>query len=45
MSYLFLSCTESNFLRMTNNEWIWLEKTQQGEHSGQIVQQQVLLNR
>lgn len=35
----------SNFLRMTNNEWIWLEKTQQGEHSGQIVQQQVLLNR
>ncbi len=35
----------SNFLRMTNNEWIWLEKTQQGEHSGQIVQQQVPLNR
>ncbi|WP_199977423.1 NRDE family protein [Acinetobacter pittii] len=35
----------SNFLRMTNNEWLWLEKTQQGEHSGQIVQQQVLLNR
>jgi uncharacterized protein with NRDE domain len=35
----------SNFLRMTNNEWLWLEKTQQGEHSGQIVQQQILLNR
>lgn len=35
----------SNFLRMTNNEWLWLEKTQQGEHGGQIVQQQVLLNR
>ncbi len=34
----------SNFLRMTNHDWIWLEKTQQGEHSGQIVQQQVPLN-
>lgn len=35
----------SNFLRLQHDEWLWLEKTQQGEHTGQIVQQQIPFNR
>lgn len=29
----------SNFLRMKTDEWQWLEKSQQGETAGQIVEQ------
>ncbi len=34
----------SNFLRMTPQQLIWLEKTQQGEDCGQIIQQQIQLS-
>lgn len=33
----------SNFLRLYDHAWNWLEKTQQGEQSGQIVQQRISL--
>ena len=33
----------SNFLRLYHHTWNWLEKTQQGEQSGQIVQQRISL--
>ena len=33
----------SNFLRMTPQQWIWLEKAQQGEQHGMIRQQQITL--
>lgn len=33
----------SNFLRLTKDEWHWLEKSQQGETAGQIIQQHIPL--
>jgi uncharacterized protein with NRDE domain len=32
----------SNFLRMTHEQWSWLEKQQQGEFKGKITEQAVL---
>ena len=33
----------SNFLRLTQTQWHWLEKTQQGEQHGKIVDLQITL--
>lgn len=33
----------SNFLRLHNQQWIWLEKTQHGETQGQISREQIAL--
>lgn len=33
----------SNFLRLTQTQWHWLEKTQQGEQQGKIVDLQITL--
>ena len=34
----------SNFLSLKNDEIIWLEKTQQGKHQGEIIEQIIPLN-
>ena len=31
----------SNFLRMTTDQWQWIEKTQQGEQQGNIVEMEI----
>jgi len=35
----------SNFLRLTDTKWQWLEKSQQGEQQGQVVDLHVDLKR
>ncbi|WP_180068623.1 NRDE family protein [Acinetobacter sp. YH16038] len=35
----------SNFLRMTNDKWCWLEKSQQGENVGQVIEKIIPLDK